>query len=251
MFRSFCITCRPRDGISDSTIEGILKWLHRHPNYACAVLEKTAEERHLHAQLWYDEPKYKGDITKQLKRICISTIPDWDPAQTKVLASGTKVAYNDWYLNYLYENDLKESPNIILDKPPSCTDSYYPSEEEQDRVQRVAKASDPRFQSLEEGFRASRLDSTTTPTLEDIARYLYRSMFCDRSIRVVTQQRDRTALALSLYHYMLQAPEGQEDTNLFITQSAEERRMDRNIERFIRDNEILSDSSTILSSDSI
>lgn len=243
MFRSFCITCRPRDGISDSTIEGILKWLRRHPQYACAVLEKTAEERHLHAQLWYDEPKRKGDITTQLVRICQSTIPDWDASQKKVLASGTKVAYNDWYINYLLENDLKESPNIILENPPNCTDSYYPSLEEQDRVQRVAKAVDPRFQSLEEGFRASRLDSTTTPTLEDIARYLYRSMFCDRSIRVVTQQRDRTALALSLYHYILQAAEGQEDTDLFITRSAEERRKDKLLEQFIQENEILSDDS--------
>lgn len=228
MFKSFCVTCRPRGGISEETTDEIYKWLQRHPSFAYAVLEMEGEAKHLHAQLWYDEPKYKGDITKQLVRICERTIPDWDTSQKKVLSSGTKVAYNDWYLNYLENNDLKQAPHIILDKPPAISSPYYPTEEEQEKVKTLTHAVDQRFAKLELDYLAFAKEYELPDTIDSIAKYLYDAMFISRSIKVVINPRDRVAMTTALYHYVCKS----EDLSLFI-QKPTKSKSDKNIESLL------------------
>ena len=143
MFRSYCLTIRPRDGISEKTIEETKKWLLK-CSYSFAVLEKSANERHLHAQIWLEKERARGDICKQVQRICERTIEDWDQSQLKVLRQSVRIAYSDWYLDYLAENDLKTTPNIIVDNPPTKTLEYYPTEEEQAQRVAVANSVDPR-----------------------------------------------------------------------------------------------------------
>jgi len=204
MFRSYCITIRPRDGITDETIDGIKKWLLK-CSHAVAVLEKSEHERHLHAQIWTDTPKARGDICKQMQRICERTIKDWDTSQLKVLRTGVKIAYSDWYLDYLVENDLKEAPHIIVNNPPQKTMEYYPTEEEQNNVQILKTAVDQRMADLEikclEYLGKKELKDTTI-TMKLVAEYLADAMFMSRTIKCVLQQRDRKALCITLHAYM-------------------------------------------------
>jgi len=226
MFRSFCITVRPRDGINNDTVEEIHKWLSRHPNFAFAVLEMEGECRHLHAQLWYDDPKNKGDIQKALTRICERTIPDWDAKQKKVMAGGTKVAINDWYLHYLTNNDLKiDDPNILIDKPPNISSPYYPSDEEQEKVKTMARAVDPRFAKLEMDYKEKYPD--TPVTLKSVASFLSDAMFISRTIKVIVHQRDRTALCSALYAYISHST----DIELFIHKSKQDRDFEKLVEK--------------------
>lgn len=215
MFRSYCLTIRPKDGISNSTTEQITKWLTKMP-YAVAVLEKSEHERHLHAQIWTDTPKARGDICKQVQRICERTIKDWDTAQLKVLRSGVKIAYSDWYLDYLVENDDKEPPNIIVDKPPEKTMEYYPTEEQQEDIQTMKQAVDPRFADLEIKCRDYLGERPITE--RTVASFLADAMFNSRTIKCVTQQRDRIALAKTLYAYMSKS----NDIYLFLSKDKEQ-----------------------------
>lgn len=198
--RSFCVTIRPRHGISDSTVSATLKWL-RKQDYAVAVLEKENEARHLHAQMWFTKPRARGDINKQIQRICEQTIEDWTPEELKVLRGGTLIAYSDWANDYLIENDLKTNdPNILINSPPNKTIDYYPTEEEQDRVQKLKTAVDPRFFNLEQDYLQWNGDNPVTH--KSVASFLADSMFVSRTLKVIIQKRDRLSLCTSLYCYI-------------------------------------------------
>lgn len=197
--RSVCITVRPRDGITDATIAGFKKWLLAQ-DYSVSVLEMEHEARHLHAQIWFNEPKHRGDICKAVNRICERSIKGWDDAQKKVLRSGVKRAYSDWYLDYLTDNENKtETPNIITNQPPDSTTDFYATEEEQEKLQTLIKSIDPRMTSLEQKFHEA---NPLNNSLNAVARFLATEMFQNRTIKCIVQQRDRTALCTTLHAYI-------------------------------------------------
>jgi len=225
MFRSYCLTVRPLDGISDETTNQIKKWLSKMP-YAVAVLEKETHERHLHAQIWCDTPKARGDICKQVQRICERSIKEWSSAQLKVLRSGVKIAYSDWYLDYLVDNSDKEPPNIIINNPPGKSMEYYPTEEEQEDIQTLKTAVDPRFADLEIKCRDYLGERTITE--RTVASFLADAMFNQRTLKCVIQQRDRIALAKTLFAYMSKST----DIYLFLPKEQEQIKFENSSKKF-------------------
>lgn len=197
--RSFCLTIRPLNGITDKTITALKQWFKK-LDYSVAVLEMENEARHLHAQIWFKEPKHRGDISKQVHRICDRTIEDFDTAQLKVLRQGIKIAYSDWYLDYLTDNDSKtENALIIIHNPPEHSLEFYPTEEEQDKIKEVSNSVDPRMLSLEQRFLEAYPDHTN---MNSVAQFLSTEMFQNRTIKCILQQRDRTALCKTLHAYI-------------------------------------------------
>ena len=225
MFRSFCITIRPRDGIKDNLVAKITSWLKKQ-QHAVAVLEMENEARHLHAQIWSDNERHKNDITKQMKRFCEALVEDWDNAQTKVLRGGVKVAYSDWYLEYLLDNDDKEyNDRVLVNNPPDKTERFYPTEEEQERVKNVVNSVDPRFTKLEQDY-YEWLGPEEDTDLKSVARFLNWSMFEERTIKVIIQPRDRYAFCEALYLYISKS----KDVYNFIAKTKEEKKLDRNFQ---------------------
>ncbi len=221
MFRSYCITIRPRDGISDLTVEKTKKWLSN-LDYAVAVLEMENEARHLHAQIWTNTPKSKGDIAKAVQRICERSVKDWDEAQLKVLRAGVKIAYSDWYLDYLVENDLKTTePNIIYKQVPPLTLDFYATEEEQQNIQKLKTAVDPRFADME--IKCLAFLGERQVTVKSVASFLADAMFVTRTMKCVLQQRDRIALAKTLYAYMAKST----DIYLFLEKDKEQTKFEK------------------------
>lgn len=226
MFRSFCLTIRPRDGIKDNLVNKITSWLKKQ-QYAVAVLEMENEARHLHAQIWSDNERHKNDITKQMKRFCEALIEDWDAAQSKVLRGGVKIAYSDWYLEYLIDNDDKDyNDRVLVNNPPDKTERFYPTEEEQERVKEVANSIDPRFTKLEHDFHLWNETYLHEISMKSIALFLNWSMFEERTIKVIIQPRDRYAFCQALYLYITKS----KDIYNFIPKSNEEKKLDKKFE---------------------
>ena len=227
-FQSFALTIRPRAGITDDTIQAVKNWLLKQ-DYSVAVTEMSNEARHLHAQVWLNEGRTKDDVAKAVKRICERTISDWDATQSKVLRGGIRVAYSDWYLEYLVDNQEKgevEESNIIVNKPPDKTERFYPSQEEQDAVKSIANATDPRFQSMETACKAYLETNQLDVTSRNVAVWLCYAMFQARTIKVIINQRDRTSLCKALYAYISQSS----DTSLFLERTLEEKKLDKKFE---------------------
>jgi len=197
--KSFALTIRPRDGITDKTVASFKKWLGKQ-DYSVSVLEMQNEARHLHAQLWYKEPKHRGDICKQVHRICERTIENFDTAQLKVLRQGIKIAYSDWYLDYLTDNENKTDNALILtNNPPEKSLDYYPTEEEQEARKNQCNAIDQRMFALEQKFLEQNPDNHC---INAVAQFLSQEMFQNRTIKCIVQQRDRTALCTTLHAYI-------------------------------------------------
>lgn len=236
-YKSFALTIRPRAGITNDTINAFKNWLLKQ-DYSVAVTEMTNEARHLHAQIWLNEGRTKDDVAKAVKRICERTISDWDATQSKVLRGGIRIAYSDWYLEYLVDNEQKgcvELDNIITNNPPDRTEQYYPTEEEQEKVKQVSQAADPRFLAMEQECSEWHALESKEITMKSIARWLCYVMFEKRTMKVLINQRDRTALCKTLYAYMTKS----NDIDLFIEKTAQQKKLDEkyeNLKSYIKDN---------------
>lgn len=214
MFRSYCITFRPRNGLSNTTSAELISWCKKQP-YAFYAEEKSDEARHAHIQVWYDEPRERGTICKAMQRIGSRTVTDWDDAQLKVLRSGVKIAYSDWYLDYLAENMEKtdtEKSVIKYEHPPEDTIPYYATQEDQEALQAKANAVDKRMYSLEQKFNEWNENQYEELTIRLVAKFLADQMFNSRTIEVKIHQRDRVALCTSLYSYITRSA----DPSLFL-----------------------------------
>ena len=94
--------------------------------------------------------------------------------------------------------------------------NYYPTEEEQEDIQTMKTAVDPRFADLEIKCRDYLGDRPITE--RSVASFLAYAMFNSRTIKCVQQQRDRIALAKTLFAYMSKST----DIYLFLTKDKEQ-----------------------------
>lgn len=227
-YKSFALTIRPRAGITNDTINALKSWMLK-LDYSVAVTEMTGEARHLHAQIWLNEGRTKDDVAKAVKRICERTISDWDATQSKVLRGGIRIAYSDWYLEYLVDNEEKgcvELDNIIINNPPDRTEQFYPTEEEQEKVKSVSNATDPRYQSLEIQYLDWAKMNDVEITMKSVAQFLCYAMFQQRTIKVITNQRDRTGLCKTLYAYISKS----NNIELFMEKTATDKKFEKTLE---------------------
>lgn len=201
-YNSWAFTIRPQNGVEkDSPLQiAIVKWCMKQDYYfLCA--EGEAEARHLHGQIWINNPRPKGDIAKALKRIYERTFEP-TPAELKVLASGVKIAYSSDFI----ENYLSKEEQWILNHPPKDEEKYYPSQEEQQKVKNAANAVDKKFHRYSEMFKEQ------NPNYEEIygdlrrkvfmSKWIAKAMFKDKTIPVISQKKHKTELMENLKAYV-------------------------------------------------
>lgn len=200
-YQSFCVTVRPLQGLSDETLLSLNKYAESQ-DYAFAVIEKEGPERHWHAQFWFMKPRARGQIAEAMARICERTIEDWSKPQLKVLRNGVRIAYSDWHLSYLSDNEDKSAPNVQVDKAPLITHTFYPTEEEQAAHQAKCNAADPQFHKLATMYRETNPD-TPRPTERQVGLWLGRQELVEKTLSVTRQKRDRIQRTRLLWLYLL------------------------------------------------
>lgn len=199
-YRSYCITVRPKSGLHGDYAEAIEKYIRKQKHFVYNY-EKEEEARHIHAQLFFEDPVRKSNIQIALKRIAEKHDKDWNPASRKVLVSGVKIAYNDNFMdNYISKDSEVEDLNW---NPPLDTEEYYPTEEEQQKVQAKHNAVDTYFHKLLELWNEKNRDYTVhINTLKDIGLFIYDQMFVDKTIPVVRDDRQRKQIVKAAMHYI-------------------------------------------------
>ena len=159
-----------------------------------------AEARHLHAQIWIPKTD-RNNIRKALFRIAEKHDPDWGSASKKVLSNGVRYCYNDDFINeYVTKDSELEYSNI-----PEDTFSYYPSEEEQEKLQAKKKCADAYFDRLKDLWLEQNPDYQIENYIisqMDVALFYYDQMFKDKVVAVVRDDRQRKQNAKCLYHYI-------------------------------------------------
>jgi len=201
-FRSYCITVRHRNGVQEGSDfqKRFVAWLAKQ-DYAVCVAEMEGSARHLHAQIWFENPKTKASVCRTLERISAKTVPDWDKAQRAVQfgqkgdknkRGGVRIATSDWHLSYLLENEEKGAPeahNILLSRAPEDTEEFYPTQEEQEAAKsKGTRAVDYKYAALEERYyewcTATKCDPQPV-TYQKVAHALTYSMFHARTMQVL------------------------------------------------------------------
>lgn len=77
-YRSYGITISTVEPVEGEGQEAITNWLKKQ-DYAYGVIEGgkgKPQERHLHAQVWYNTAREKGTLNKALKRIIEKYFPE-------------------------------------------------------------------------------------------------------------------------------------------------------------------------------
>lgn len=207
-YRSFTATISlPTDFIGDIQ-DYVFKWLSKQ-DYAYGVIEHDKSgKRHAHFQTWSYQASAPGDLFKQLKLKIAKLHPD------AVLhhAFYQHWAYNDDYLTYCDKDkvDDKKFHEMIIDNaPPGDTTEFYPSEEEQAKVQEQANAVDKKFHKWRTDFiqwwsirEASILSENGEPTLIEVASFLSDMMFKSKKYPVIVDKKNRVQNCKSLYMYI-------------------------------------------------
>lgn len=197
VYRAWAITIRPRNGISDERVSDYINWIEKSPKIvgAYGVLEKLAEERHLHLAVFFDEGRRKGDVNKQAERIFQKR--SVEDGELKVLRSGTRIIYSDDFVkNYLDKNDDTE---VVINNVPCDAVDYYPSADEQAGAKAQKNACDQYFHSLSVKFDAWLGERCND---EQMVRWWFGfAMFEEKSIRVITDTKKLNQIISALYKY--------------------------------------------------
>ena len=195
-YRSYAITISPSIEVEGKIQKDLTAWINKQP-YAFAVIEGGAgkeQKRHLHAQVFYEEPREKGSLTKALKRIVLA-----NDAEAKThIAVKVKIAYNDDFIDEYMTKDITE---LIRDEIPAEASEYYPSEEEQQKVKQRSNATDPTYHYWKELYEDYE-DKKENPELADIARFMANMMFVEKKIKVISDKRHRVEKTKSLWMYI-------------------------------------------------
>lgn len=196
-YRSYCCTVRPRNGICDDRLKLYKIWAEK--QLGCyGVIEGQDETRHLHMQVWLENPRERGDVNTALVRIFKRL--DYEDNELKVLRRGTRIAYNDGFV----DSYLDKGGTVVFDNKPENTSEFYPTIEEQERVQNRSHAVDPYFHDLDEEYIKWGQEEEISDFLwyEDFAiQFLAYKMFEARTMKVVRDRKQRRQLGICLAAY--------------------------------------------------
>lgn len=121
-FRTYALTIRPQNGVTDDEITPFMKWVRKKCLYYHVITEKEGSSRHIHAALFLTNPTPRNSMCTMLKNL----FKDFTPSEKQVMLKGIKVMYNmDWIQNYLDKDDDTE---VIGSSLPEAghIESYFP-----------------------------------------------------------------------------------------------------------------------------
>jgi len=193
MYKSYAFTLRPRNGVAENSPceQKAIKLVEKYNGFL--VSEKTDEARHLHGQLFFPNGKRKYDLAKVL----ISVQDTSEPAEIRVLKQGIKIAYNDdFYTDYTNKPDSI----MLTDKFIQNSQDYYPSEDEQEKVRNRARATDAKYHHLKELWEEQ--EHPQPLNQKTVTLYLYRLMYVDKKINVISDKKCFNQTAKSMFHYI-------------------------------------------------
>jgi hypothetical protein len=206
--------------IHNSDLEKDLLTVIKRADYYHAVAETKQgqpDSRHLHAQLWYTNPKDKGDIKKNYIRVLRKQ--HWWEEKNRDVCFHIKYCFSDWFENYLSKenedkaNDISE---LLLDQNPVLhnvnPEDFYPTDEQQEGFKNKANAVDKKFYRWEELWNEYE-HKVENPELIDIAKFLGDMMFVSRKIQVIVDDKARKQNCVCLLAYIQKS----KSAKLFLT----------------------------------
>ncbi len=205
---SFCVTVRPRSGLKPKFEAALVKWIRKNLTAtrlsgAYMVIEKEGGARRARIQLWYPKKVLRGNVCSPLVRMAAVNVEDWEPSQIKILRDGVRIAYSDWYLDYLDQPGKEEDFfDVVIDKPPSNTTEFYPTKKERETRKKKAIPYKSGFRRLELLYRAWAPEHEWDPPDKTcVARFFSAMVFADK-IRLEKDPRIARQECSAFYYWL-------------------------------------------------
>jgi len=193
--RSYALTFRPRDGISDVQVSTMVKWIKKNCDYYYVITEKTDHERHLHAGLFLKKKKTSSNFATDMLRL----FKELDVEEKATLRKGIKFMYNnDFITNYLNKGDdtVVVERNLPEEKHLSSYFSEIPAPKK-----RGPTATDPYYANLEKlWYEYKRPIEECNPN--NIRHFLMNMMNNERKIRVIADNKKIFSISCALSRYI-------------------------------------------------
>lgn len=123
--KSYAVTIRPKDGVTNAQIAKFAKWVTSRCEYSIIVTEKENTERHIHAALFLK----KEAQCPTIRRSVVALFKELSETERIILGNGVKISYTPQWLDYCEKGDSTE---IIHSNLPerSTLKQYYPVRDE-------------------------------------------------------------------------------------------------------------------------
>jgi hypothetical protein len=204
-FNSFCITIRPKNGIScGGPLEKAIIAKCKKYDYAYAVAEMEDEARHIHIQIWIEKESEKGTIARAWERLQEKFDPEWSPAAKKVLRGGIRIAYDDNF----YQKYLDKGGTLLFEKIPVKREKYYPNHDWQQTQIEKANSVDKKFHRWKCEFEAWLEENQPKKCMTEISKelvaiFMADMMFESKKWVVITSAKARKENCDSLHAYIV------------------------------------------------
>lgn len=195
-FKTFALTLRPRDGITDQQVKDLAEWIRKRSEHYHIVTEKTGSARHVHAALYLKVSVTRSNFCVVYSRLLKKFGLDFE--ESSVAKKGIKVLYNnDFVTSYL---DKDDNTCVIASSLPEVArlESYYPPKPvPKNNVERHSKY----YWELEALW-----NKHNTPTYEvhtaNARDFLFIMMYKERCIPVIKDDRQIIQTARHLVRWL-------------------------------------------------
>lgn len=203
--KSYAITIRPRDGISEQQITKFCNYVTRKSIYYHVVTEGTMADRHIHAGVVFHKAAERRNVINEILRL----YPELDAKERTVLRAGIKIMYNnDWINKYTEKNgaDVEGSDGtreeIISCLPESRhLDAYFPPKPEAKSSEAKRKEHNKRYQQLEKLWFQYQTPGTEVNT-PNCRAFLARMMYKENEINIPSQDKEIIQMARHLTRWL-------------------------------------------------
>jgi len=187
------------------------KWI-KGQDYGAYVLEKEGNDRHIHAQVWLNTARTKGNIDKPLKKMLARCYNEGDYILKHALC--TKGAWDDKFCDEYMQKD----ETLLYKKLPAVRTAFYPTEAEQEEFMKIAETRKnwTIWRQLETEWNAEE----RVINKYEVANFLGQQMFVKDNIKVVQEKRKRMEMCETFLAVLLK--ENNNFGRLFLPKDSED-----------------------------
>lgn len=195
VYRSYALTVRPLNGVTDDHVDRLSKWVTKCSKYYRVITEKTGSERHIHVGFILKEARMRSNVLQRILQL----FPEFSPTERQVLRQGLKIMYNtDFITNYL---DKDDDTVVVVDNLPEVShmEAYFPPKP--DLKVRGEKKCSLYYHELEALWFKHSTPGTDINTVT-VRDFLFRVMYCLRVLPVIRDDRQIVQTARHLTRWL-------------------------------------------------
>jgi hypothetical protein len=198
--RAFNLTISTKGDISDECVTAVSKWINKQCEYALCIVETDTGKRHLHAALFFKEPR---DKKKLRENIWMRMVKPFHPTSIGRVAVHIQAMPGlDWVKQYLGKDPNREIEVAILPDDLDNLLVYLPTEDEQVALMAATdKVLDVFYNQHEIMYKQWLTDNTWISSTETAHQYFRLRMFVRKDMRVIADSRRVHQMAIALHKY--------------------------------------------------